>query len=104
MSEPVIRNRLESFKGTVDELVSWCMQRELDPTAVEVTGTHLRFQSPETPEEAQRRAEYQASAERRHREWERGYWQRLIEKYGPAGPAGMTTVDPKRDPHEMTDG
>lgn len=92
--EPVMLNRVEHFKGSVDELVTWCMQRELDPTVVEVTGTHVRFQSPETPEEAQRRAEYTARAERRHQEWERDTYLRLREKYENEQVEADLTVTP----------
>lgn len=80
--EPVIRNRVEHFKGSIDELVTWCFQRELDPREVEITGTHLRFQTPETPEEAERRRKYDEDSRRRHEEWERETWRRLQQKYG----------------------
>jgi hypothetical protein len=81
MSDAGMRNRLDSFSGTVQEVIDWTLQRGLDPTAVAITACHLKWQSPETPQEAERRAEFQAAQDRRHEEWERVTWERLKAKF-----------------------
>lgn len=81
MSEIVMVQRVESFAGTVDEAVDWCVQRGVDPSGVAITGCHLRFESPQTPEEAARKAVWAEQAQRRTDEWERATYERLRAKF-----------------------
>jgi hypothetical protein len=81
MNEMRMLNRIEQFTGTIDELVSWCHQRGLDPAEVKVTGTHLKWQSYETEPEKQRRIEFELRSDARRLEWEAEQYKRLKAKF-----------------------
>lgn len=77
--------RIESVQNIpVSDLLDWCVHRGLDPDTVTVTAAHLKWESPETEKEAERRAIWQGDRDRRHEEWERETYKRLTEKFnGP---------------------
>jgi hypothetical protein len=82
MSEQVMVKRVESFSGSVDELVDWCVQRGLDPSEVAIPSCHLRFEAAQTPAEAERRAQWEEAQRKRTEEWERRTYERLDAKFG----------------------
>lgn len=78
-----IVKRMDSVRDcTVTELVDWCAQRDLDPSDVTVTSTHLKWEGLETVEERDRRLAFWEAQQARHDKWEREQWERLKEKFG----------------------
>lgn len=86
MDEPRLVKRVESVHTvTVDELVTWCFSRGLEPAEVTISAAHLKWTSPETTAERERRQLYEGHAAERNEKWERATLARLQAKYGDAG-------------------
>jgi S-adenosylmethionine:diacylglycerol 3-amino-3-carboxypropyl transferase len=89
MKEPIMSDdghrlleRVEWVRDvTVDQLVSWCIQRDLDPSVVSITSSHLKFVTPETADEKKRREEWEYQTGQRTEKWERETLARLTAKY-----------------------
>ena len=76
--EPQMVNRMEQVNGiTVADLVHRCLEMGLDPSEVSMSGGHMRWRSPQTPDEVARQAERDA----RHAAWERETYERLRRKF-----------------------
>jgi hypothetical protein len=70
---------MDSVHGiTVESLVDWCIQRGLDPSEVTLSAGHLKWDSPETDAERERREHYAALADQRRIDWENETIARLI--------------------------
>lgn len=78
----MVRRQANVTNLSVADLLDWCAQHDLSPEQVEVTGTHLKWATPETDEERDRREQHQRAAEERTEKWEREALVRLTEKYG----------------------
>lgn len=84
--ELVMIERVEWIRDlTVQELFDWCVQRGLQFERVKITATHLKFRTPQTPEEAERRRVAIAAQEARTLEWERATYQRLKAQFKTDG-------------------
>lgn|SRR5262245_39069869 len=88
MSDPRMVNRWEQIPGyqqpaTIAGLLDWAAEHGLDPEIVTITGGHLRWQTPETPEERERREEAERRSDERREAWERAAYRRFADKYGP---------------------
>jgi hypothetical protein len=70
-TEPMMLRRMEPmYRGwSVEQVLAFCLEKDLDPNQVTVTGGHLIWDEPETPEQVQKRLAHKAAAEQRHREW-----------------------------------
>lgn len=66
---------------TIAELLTWCIEHNLEPEQVRVTGGHITWESPESAEEVAVREEAQARASVRQEQWERETLARLTTKY-----------------------
>lgn len=83
MKEAKPMKRIDNVHNiTVSELIDWCVQRDLSPLEVTITAAHLKWESPETEKEAERRIRWNAEHLARTEEWERETYKRLLEKYG----------------------
>ncbi len=81
-NDPTIRNRIEMIHPmTVTDLVTWCLQHDVDPDTATITGGHVRWQSPETEAEREQRLAYWAGVDARKERWERDTYARLREKF-----------------------
>lgn len=70
-------------KGTVSELIDWCIHRGVDPNDVQVSGGgHLSWASLESEDERDRRLATWQAADERHEKWEQETWARLSQVYG----------------------
>jgi hypothetical protein len=61
--------------------MDWMISHNLGVGVVQITGTHLKWESPETDEERKRREEWELRQEARTEEWERQELTRLKAKY-----------------------
>src|SRR4051812_18242402 len=66
---------------TLAELLEKYVRAGLDPAAMRITSTHVRYQSPETAEERARLEEWKAKQAERTERWERETYERLREKF-----------------------
>jgi hypothetical protein len=73
--------RTDHFAGTVSELMDWMIGRGLGVDLVMITGTHLKWESPETDQERERRLDWERQQATRTEEWERQTLARLKLKY-----------------------
>lgn len=79
---PRMINRWEQFPGgAVTDLLDWVFQKGLSPTEVRITGGHLKWVSPQTPEEKQRQDEFERERDERTARWEREMFGRLKAKF-----------------------
>lgn len=78
---PRMMKRQIHFAGTVSELMDWMIAEGLSVAEVQIPGTHLKWESPETDSERERREKWDREAAARTEEWERKTLARLKEKY-----------------------
>ena len=79
---PEMRERWNQLsKLTVQELIDWCIERNLSLEQVNITQVGLKYLSPESDEERERREQFQADHARRTEAWERETLARLKAKY-----------------------
>lgn len=72
-----------AFDQTVEDIVDWCIQRDLNPKDVRLAGmANLRWVSEETEAERLGRERFDAEREQRMISWEKDTLKRLKEKYG----------------------
>ena len=67
---------------TIVDLVSWCTERGLSASQVKISGTHLKWETPETNEEQAQYLKHVMASDRRKEEWEREALVRFASKYG----------------------
>ncbi len=86
-SDPTIRKQFEAIPrdATLGDLMDWCVQHQVAPHRVVLTGGHMVIQRPETDAERQIREDFQAERERRTEAWERETYERLRTKFGQEG-------------------
>ena len=82
-SEPRIVKRMDNVRDcTVSELIDWCVERDLSPLDARITAAHIKWESPETDAERERREEWERQKAESMVRWERAQWEKLREKYG----------------------
>jgi hypothetical protein len=80
---PRMVKRMDNVRDcTVSELIDWCVQRDLSPLDATITSAHVKWESPETDAERERREKWVAEHLARTEKWERETLERLKEKYG----------------------
>lgn len=84
MTEDRTIGRMEyAPQGTVTEVVHWLLQHGIDPDQATFTGNvAIKYSSPETDAERERREDFERQRDARHEAWERKEWERLKAKYG----------------------
>jgi len=81
-ADPTMRQRHDSWPGgSITDLTDWAHQRGLSPDEVTITGGHLKWTSPETAEERERREQFEAERDERQLRWERETYDRLRAKF-----------------------
>jgi hypothetical protein len=79
---PAVRREVESHhRITVQDLIEWCLRRELDPAQTYISAVTVIFYRPESETERARREEYEAANRERTERWEREMLARLRAKY-----------------------
>ena len=82
-SDPRIVKRMAQVRDiTVSDLISWCVDRDLSPLDATITSTHVKWESPETAEERERRIAWEAEREASTLKWEHETYERLNKKFG----------------------
>jgi hypothetical protein len=67
---------------TISDMIDWCVERDLSPMEVRLTGGgHLFWESLETDEEMERRLRFWKERDDRHEQWEREMLAKLKAKY-----------------------
>lgn len=79
--ERKVIGRTEHFQGTVLELLDWLATRNIDLDGAFLTGTHIKYQSLQTEEEAERGEMYRRQADERTAAWEKAAYARLKAKF-----------------------
>lgn len=76
--------RSHTFRNaTVEEVGIWCIEQQLDPKEVTLAGAvGVRWESPETQAEEERRQTWEKRQAETMEKWERDTLARLKEKYG----------------------
>ncbi len=76
------RHRSAHYQSvSVEALMTWCNEHELNPADVLVTGGHLKWTSPMTADEVTFIEEHNKAAELRTLKWERHTYARLKAKF-----------------------
>ena len=79
---PELRQHWQQLSNvTLREVIDWCIEHGLDIEKVTTTQVHLKYLSPETDEERERREKFELDHQRRTEAWERETLARLKEKY-----------------------
>ena len=82
MSEPRIVKRMDNVRDcTVSELIDWCVERDLSPLDARITAAHIKWESPEKPEERERRLKWEEERLASRERWERETYERLRTKF-----------------------
>lgn len=64
---------------TVTELTQWCLDRDMDPDVVKISGGHFVWMRTETDEQRDKRLAWAQAAQERHEQWVREAYARLPE-------------------------
>ena len=62
---------------TVTDAMQWCLDKDLSPDDVTITGGHFIWMRTETPEEVERRLTYARATRERHEQWIRDQFAKL---------------------------
>lgn len=79
---PELRQRWNQLANlTLQELIDWCIERDLPPDRVRITQVGMKYLTPESNEERTRRLNFEREHRERTEAWERSTLARLKEKY-----------------------
>lgn len=78
-----IIHRTEQFHNlTINQIVDWAIERQLDPDVIKLSGGHFTWESPQTDREYEQWKAWDDQSTRRREKYEKEQWERLSQVYG----------------------